>query len=196
MQKFLFILLFILWGCQTVEEEQTLPKEEMIQNEIELLIDAMALNNPQTDAICKRLIEYGQVAVPELARNIDNRIPIIRLLCIFCLGQIYEKEKLPSILEIKPRIVNCLLYDNVLEVRFEAAGTLCSLGDYQGIPILLATLKHERSFIRMTAFQALKNAFKKNDLYFNHNAPPSMREEQIQQIEAWWKENRTNFEKK
>ena len=181
------IFTLILCSCQTVEttEDDGLSEEERIKNEIEILVDAMALpDHSKLDNICNRLISYGEDAIPELSKNIENRITIVRLLCIFCLGQIYENTKSPKILELKPDLIR-RLSDPVEKVKLETAGALCMMGEHQGVPFLIDALKNEEPYVRMVAFQIL---FKTFQITFNYqyNDLAERREESVKQWQEWW----------
>jgi HEAT repeat protein len=188
----------LLAGCQTTivngedTEVEELTEEERIQNDIEILIDALALPRPQVGAVCSRLVEHGKRAVPELARNLDNRIPIIRVCSIYCLGQIYIAEKLQSVRDLAPKVQQRLTFDPDMRVRLEASTFLCHLGDYRGVNLLLAALRNESAYVRMTANQALCAIFDQ-DFGFDHTAPEAQRERVIGLWEQWWRDNRAAY---
>jgi len=184
--------MFFVPSCQSAEPEGTVSAEEKAKNQIEILIDAMALPNRNVDNICRRLIEeYGEQAIPELSSNIENRIPIVRLLCTFCLGQIYERTKSQEILELKPKFAG-LLYDPVHKVRLEAAATLISMQDYQGIPMIIDALRNESAYVRMIAAQILFKTF--NETFgYQYYEDAKKREPAAQRWEAWWRENKAQY---
>lgn len=189
----------IITGCVTTTTqlrgsklpEDDIPKEEQIQNDVELLVDAMALKNTRMETICKRLIEYGEKAVPELGKNIENRISIVRLGCIYCLGQIYERTKSPKIKAFEKRFEK-RLNDPVEKVQLEAAATLCSFQNYHGIPILINALRHKEPYVRMTTQQVLRKTFNLAFGY-DHNAPAENRQQAIEKWEKWWQQNRHQY---
>ncbi len=184
------LLSFFVCSCQTVDPEgEDLPEAERVKNDIEILVDAMALpESAKLDAICQRLISYEEEAIPELSRNIENRIPIVRLLCIFCLGQIYEKTKSPKILALKPDFIKRLT-DPVNKVRLEAAGTLCIMEEYQGVPFLIDALKNEAPYIRMVSSQVLFRTFQMTFNY-QYDDDAHKREEAAKEWQEWWAKNK------
>ncbi|NUM35244.1 MAG: hypothetical protein HUU50_11905 [Candidatus Brocadiae bacterium] len=184
-------LTFFLCSCQTVDtsDVEELPESERIKNEIEILVDAMALpGSAKLDSVCQRLINYGEEAIPELSKNIENRIPIVRLLSIFCLGQIYEKTNSSKVLALKPDFIK-RLSDPVDKVRLEASGTLCIMGELQGVPFLIEALKSETAYVRMIASQVLFRTFQMT-LNYQYDDDVQNRQEAIIRWEEWWAKNK------
>ncbi len=189
------MMLLLNSGCQTISTTDDPSQEEYDQNQIELLVDAMTLPNRNVDVICRRLIEdYGEKAIPELSKNVDNRIPIVRLLSIFCLGQIYERTKSKDIVALKPKFKTALITDPQERVRLEAAATLCSLKDYQGVPIIITGLRHDSEYVRMICSQVLFRVFNES-FGFRYDEAAEVREKSAQEWEKWWRENKKKYEK-
>ena len=186
-----------VFGCQSVSpnSESELTQQERDQNQIEIMVDAFAL--PQASALslqnmCEKLIKYGDTAVPELAKNIENRIDRVRQLSIYCLGMIYRQTRSSLVADLKPRLISRLKTDYVYTVRLEAATALCLLGDYQGVYLLINALRSDRGYIRMTAYQALVNLFNRGFNY-DYNDAPRKREQAIRDLEQWWLKNQIKY---
>lgn len=192
---FLALVGLVLSACQTIatdEDTTELSQEEYDQNQIELLVDAMALPNRNVDVICRRLIEnYSEKAIPELSQNIENRIPIVRLLSMFCLGQIYTRTQNGDILALRPRFQAALI-DPVPRIRLEAAATLCNLGDYRGVGLLIDALHDETPYVRMVASQILFLTFNETFGYQYLDETPQ-RDIAAKRWEDWWRTNKGQY---
>lgn len=193
-----FTIALTISACQMVtvdEPTESLSEEERDKNQIEVLVDAMALPNANVDNICRSLIEkYGEKAVPELSRNVQNRIPIVRLLSIFCLGQIYEKTHSEAIVELRPQF-EAALTDPVPRIQFEAAATLCSMKDYQGVTLLIDALRDQSAYVRMVASQILFRTFQETFGY-QYLDEAGRRDPAAQRWETWWRANKAQYMQK
>jgi len=202
--KILYVLcicvFFLCTSCQTVTkngfaEEQEPTEQEKIENEINLLFDAMVVpNSVKIDVICQRLINYGDKALPAIVSNLENRIPIVRLLSIFCLGQMYEKTKNKDILQHK-KIVKARLQDPVYRVQLEAASTLVIFQDYSGVPMIIDALNDENKYVRMTAAQILTTYFQETFGYVYYDEE-ERREVAVQKWRDWWTANKNTLGQK
>ena len=205
-QKYIFFLpglflVMLFWGCQTVtvdSDGQVIPKnvmtkEERTKSDIELLVDALAIpNNLKINKICEKLIKYKESAIPELSRNIDNRIPSVRLFSIYCLGQIYTKTKSKAILQLKDQLYQ-RLSDRLMRIRLEAAAALCAIQDYRGVPILIEGLRSRSSYVRMNAYQVLRQTFTLVFSYHYYEKNEKIREKSVKQWENWWEKNKGKY---
>ena len=189
---FSFIIL-ISCSMLTVREgdsgEAVLSEEEKIKNHIEILVDALALpDNSRITKICDKLISYKEDAIPELSKNIDNRIAIVRSSSIHCLGQIYKEYKIRRVLRYKNQIKK-RLSDPLPRVRLQAAAALSYMNDYTGIPLLIEALLDESKYVRMVASQVLFDNFNKTFGYQYYDKE----EKRFQAAKKWaqWWEART-----
>lgn len=173
-------VLFVL-GCG-----QTRPTPED-SNQIQFLIGNLAVQRGQRWVYtCRRLIEeYGDLAVEPLIENLGSTDANIRRGCAYCLGHIGDKEA------IEPLAHH--LGDPDLFVRLEAAASLCMLGRYDGVPLLIVALRHEESaLVRGAAYQTLRQVVDENFGY-DHQATAEQREPAVQRYEAWWQTNQSRF---
>ena len=186
------LLAMIIAGCETITETtepetKQVSEDEQTQNEIEILIELMsAPETPKIGDICRRLIEFGIKAVPELARNLDNLHANVRAWCLYCLSEIYRNTQSPALVALRPKAAK-RLQDPAWEVQLEAASFLCIQGDYQGVPHLIRALRHEKAYVRMTAAQVLQNTFQMNFGYY-HQDQPETREKAVASWEQWWQQ--------
>ena len=140
------LALMMIGGCQSVSSagKDEMSEQEKEQNQIKILVDAFALPKASARSLqnmCEKLIQYGEKAVPELGKNIENRMGRVRQLCIYCLGMIYCNTKSPMVAELKPKLVGRIKTDYIDTVRLEAATLLCILEDYQGVDLLINALR-------------------------------------------------------
>lgn len=191
------VMLSLSIGCQMVSEEpevetDQISEDEQVKKDIEILIELLAAPSAKIGEVCRRLIDYGDQAVPELARNMNNNSHLVRVCSLYCLGEIYRQKKSAQVRNLKAKIAFCL-QDPMLQVRLEAATLLCSLDDYSGIPILIDALRHEKPYTRMVAAQVLRDKFQLTFGYY-YQDPPATREKAIASWQEWWQTKRQQYE--
>ena len=74
-------------------------------------------------------------------------------------------------------------------VRFEAAAALVNLGDYSGIPVLLAFMASKDRRLRFKASEVIKEVVK-DDMGYLFDAPPPEREKALARLHRWWEQRR------
>ena len=221
-------MLTMLLTCCTVtqksnsedREKDNLTEEQKIQNQVEILVEAMTLKKPKIKIICKKLISIGEKAIPELSKDvcIHNRDVLIRSSCMYCLANIYLKNKNNSNISRKvkalaPKFLKRLRTDRVLSVRLEAASALCAIGNYEGVPLLLNTLNHKAFHYRESAVLVLRKTFKQEFGYEAYNfstmqeykqmsteqkkshirEKTALRAVAISKWRRWWQENQNTY---
>jgi HEAT repeat protein len=192
----IIVMLSLCLGCETISEnEETditeISESEQTKKDIEILIELLASPSSKVGEICRRLIEYGEKAVPELGRHLDNSSYLVRVDCLYCLGEIYKHKKSPAVRALKPKIIFCL-DDPSLAVRLEASALLCTLGDYSGVPVLLAALRHNKAYTRMIAAKALRDHFRLTFGYYYQDTPAT-REKAASSWDQWWAQNSQQY---
>lgn len=194
-----FVLVIMVTGCSSLDTERTdessvevVSAEQQTQNEIEILLELLESPRPRIAEVCRRLIEYGEIAVPELGRRIESRNPLVRVWSIYCLEQIYHNTKSSEIRRLEPKLVSRFNLENNSDVKLEMSTLLSALGNYRGVPILISALRHEKAYTRMVASQVLQDAFSLNFGY-DCQAAPEVREQAVARWEDWWEKNRRQY---
>jgi hypothetical protein len=187
------VLLCTIIGCETLNENEveTISEDEQIKNEIEILVELLGSPSFKLGEICRRLIEFGPRAIPELSRNIESHNQFIRTWCLYCLGPIYVRTKSSSIKALHAKIVY-RLRDQLTDVRMEAAYLLCQLQDYQGVPILIQALRHPKPYLRKSAMEALEDIFQVS--FGNDYINSALYDKTAESWEQWWSQNRHRYE--
>lgn len=151
----------------------------VLQREIDQRVENLPyVHGKDLQTSMARLIYIGEPAIMRLSESLEHEDAKARGAAAYILGEIGDKRAIPM---IRP-----LLDDPVTIVRFEAAGALATLGDWSSLTVLIGALRHEKSSIRLKAFQVL-SAQVKQDFGFIYNAPEDEREKAVRRWEEWWK---------
>ena len=188
----LTLLFFYLPGCETTTPDGKVINDDPEQN-IEFLIQItrIAKDSKYMETCLKIVEEYGEKALPKLQKNLSNKYPKIRIACLYCIGEIYERTKSKKALELRPQISR-LLRDKLQRIRLEAASTLCTMGDYQGVPLLIQALRSDNAYVRCAALHVLFHTFEV-DFGYDHQDKPEVRELRVRVWEEWWLKNKRQY---
>ncbi len=180
-------------GVDGVEIE--VDQEKVLENRVLWLVDNLEYQEgPYLVRNLQEIIKIGEPAVPALLDALRIRMPKIRANAAFALGEIKDDRAL------KP-LEQHLRLDSNIDVRRECAQALLSFEKYQGVPLLIQTLRHRGNgqqehsglYKRYAAIQVLKHTFEHGDLGYVPNDPEPQREAAIKRWESWWAKNRSKY---
>lgn len=174
-------------GCaSTNNKEELSERENDLLNFIELM---QIVKGPEYHRLCKKIVnDYGVEALPMLSEHTSSNSTLIRIGCIFCMGEIYREQNPNAVLKYRP-VIASRLQDQSPKVQMEAASVLCEMKDYRGVPILISALRAKEPYVRKIAKRVLFSSFNLTFSY-DHNDPLEDREKRVDQWEEWWSQNK------
>lgn len=193
---YIYVFLAIVFtGCFSSTNNVKKTTEENSDDRIPRLIQIMHLSKGQDYwRLCQEIIDYGDEALVHLSKNITSFSPKVRTGCMYCIARIYKNTQSQQALALKDDI-HKRLEDTVDYVQLEAAASLCDMGDYRGVPVLIGIgLRNNSVSIRFRSQQTLRSVFKMNFNY-RYNVSQKDREPGINRWEKWWEENKGKYVK-
>ncbi len=157
------------------------------KNQIDFRINNLAIQRGDRWVMtCRSLVEeYGESAVPFLIEALGATDAQIRRGCAYCLGHIGHPDAVDPL--------RLRLGDPDLFVQLEAAASLTRFKVYEGVPLLILALRHEKSqLVRAAAYQTLEESFPEA-ITFDPAGEPAGREAAVQRFEAWWNAHQKDY---
>lgn len=98
--------------------------------------------------IAKKLVSYGEPAVPQMIANLDSFQTEVAVMAAYCLGMIQD-----------PRALDALAKATAsphMRLRNEAATAMLRMGDPRGLQTMIDALEHPDPLVRARAILVLK----------------------------------------
>ncbi len=175
----LFVVLAVLPACTSARKLPEYSKPSaLLQEEIDTLLRELPYRHgPELLATLNRLVYIGEPAIPSIVKSLKDDHPKARSNAAYVLGEIRDRRTIMPLREV--------LDDESQEVRYEAAASLLVMGDWHGIPVLIAALKDSDPYHRYKSIQILaKNTHQ--DLGYDYKGSEESRAAAVGRWENWY----------